>query len=68
LGKPTRHPAVPEDRPRSLYAITLSAAVAASNALLDVMPDVRLAPGAAPSLRALRLGDMHTCWNLPVQA
>lgn len=68
LGKPTRHPAVPEDRPRSLYAITLSAAVAASNAVLDVMPDIALAPGATPSLRALRLGDMHTCWKLPVRA
>jgi len=35
LGKPSKFPAVPEDRPRSLYAITMSTAVTASNVLLD---------------------------------
>jgi cytochrome P450 len=67
LGKPTKHPAVPEDRPRSLYAITLSAAVAASNALLDGLPALQSDAHAEPAvLRALRVGEMHTCWRLPV--
>jgi pulcherriminic acid synthase len=66
LGKPSRYPAVPEDRPRSLYAITLSAAVSASNALLDVMPDIRLATSAVPVTRSLHIGEMHACWRLPV--
>ena len=66
LGKPSKFPAVPEDRPRSLYAITLSAAVAASNALLDQLPHVRLATHAEPLVRALRIGEMHACWRLPV--
>ena len=30
LGPPSRHPAVPEDRPRSLYALTRDAAVTAT--------------------------------------
>jgi cytochrome P450 len=66
LGKPSKHPAIPEDRPRSLYAITLSAAVTASNVLLDVLPRIHLAPGAEPVVRALRIGEMHACWRLPV--
>jgi pulcherriminic acid synthase len=66
LGKPSQHPATPVDRPRSPYAITRDAAVAASNVLLDTLEDLRLAPGATPNLRCLSLGEMHTCWHLPV--
>ncbi|MGE0666770.1 MAG: cytochrome P450 [Sphingomonadales bacterium] len=66
LGKPSKHPAVPEDRPRSLYALTRDTATTASNMLLDALPGLRLKPGAAPELRSLRLGEMHTCWSLPV--
>ncbi len=65
-GAPSKYPAVPEDRPRSLFAITRDLAVIASRALLDAAPGIRLAPGAAPTLRALRVGEMHTCWHLPV--
>jgi cytochrome P450 len=67
LGKPTKHPAVPLDRPRSLYAITRDTAVMASNAILDRLPSLRLAPDASPTLRSLRIGEMHTCWRLPVR-
>ena len=67
LGKPTRHPAVPLDRPPSLYAITRDTAVTASNAILERLPNLRLVPGATPTLRSLRIGEMHTCWRLPVQ-
>jgi cytochrome P450 len=66
LGPPSKHPAVPEDRPRSLYAITRDAAVTASNLVLDALTDLRLAPGAAPLLRSRGLGELHTCWELPV--
>ena len=65
-GPPSRHPAVPEDRPRSCYAITRDLAVIASSLLLEAFPGIRLAEGAAPVLRSLRIGEMHTCWSLPV--
>ena len=65
LGPPSRHPALPEDRPRSRYAIVRDALVAASDALLDGVHELALAPGAAPVLQALGLGEMHTCWRLP---
>lgn len=67
LGKPSRYPALPEDRPRSRYAITRDTVVAASNVLLDRVPKLRLKAGAAPQLRALAVWEMHTCWSLPVQ-
>ncbi|MBM4382664.1 MAG: cytochrome P450 [Deltaproteobacteria bacterium] len=66
LGPPSKHPALPEDRPRSRYALTRDAAVTASNVLLDALRELRLAPGAAPRLQSLGLGEMHTCWHLPV--
>lgn len=66
MGPPSRHPALPEDRPRSLYAITRDTAVTASNILLDKLPGIRLGDGATPTLRSLRVDDMHTCWHLPV--
>ena len=65
-GAPSTHPAVPEDRPRSRYAITRDLAITASRALLDAHPMIHLADGAAPALRSLRWGEMHTCWSLPV--
>jgi cytochrome P450 len=66
LGAPTKHPAVPEDRPRSIYAITRDVVVIASNILLDKMPNIRLQDGATPDMRSLRIGEMHTCWHLPI--
>ena len=66
LGPPSRHPAVPEDRPRSLYAITRDAATAASEVLLDALEDLRLEPGVTPALQSLGIGEMHSCWRLPV--
>jgi pulcherriminic acid synthase len=67
LGKPSRHPGLPEDRPRSLYAITRDSIVTASAVLLENLPDIHLQAGAQPQLRSLRLGEMHTCWHLPVE-
>ena len=67
LGKPSIHPAVPEDRPRSRYAINRDTVVSASMVLLDKLPDLALLPGADPYLTALTVGEMHTCWRLPVQ-
>ena len=66
LGSPSRHPAVPEDRPRSLYAITRDTAVTASRILLESVSDIALQDGSEPHLASLRLGEMHTCWKLPV--
>jgi len=64
LGRPSRLPAEPDDRPRSLYAVTRDTAVAASTILLDRLADLRLKPGAEPRLRSLTAGEMHTCWSL----
>jgi cytochrome P450 len=67
LGKPSKHPAIPEDRPRSLYAITRDTAVTASQAVLDLLPRLRLQQGARPVVRCLAVGEMHACWHLPVE-
>lgn len=66
LGAPSKHPAEPEDRPRSLYALTRDVAVTASLIAHDMLPGIRLAAGAQPKQRALRLGEMYACWALPV--
>ena len=65
-GKPSRHPAVPEDRPRSRYALTRDAALTASWTLVGICGRMRLADGAEPHMTALRVGEMYTCWQLPV--
>ncbi len=65
-GAPSRHPAVPEDRPRSRYAIVRDLATTTTRAILDHAPRLRLAEGATPTLRSLRVGELHTCWSLPV--
>ncbi|MCY4212380.1 MAG: hypothetical protein OXF68_02005 [Gammaproteobacteria bacterium] len=68
LGPPTKHPAVPEDRPRSLYALTRDAVITASGALLEAVDDMVLADEAKPpSAICRRLGEMHACWHLPVR-
>ncbi len=66
LGGPSRHPAIPEDRPRSLYAITMDLSVLALERLLTELRDLRLAPGAEPQLFCRWPLDTHTCWHLPV--
>lgn len=66
LGKPSVHPAVPEDRPMSRYAITRDTAVSASMTLLEHIGDLQIAEGASPHLVSLTVGEMHTCWKLPV--
>ena len=68
LGPPTKHPAVPEDRPRSLYALTRDALVTASKTLLEALDDLVLADTAKPPAAVCRrLGEMHACWRLPVR-
>ncbi len=66
VGKPSRYPVLPEDRPRSLYALTRDVAVWATNALLDAAPDLRL-DGPAEAPRSLRLHGMHCCQKLVVK-
>ncbi len=65
-GAPSKHPALPEDRPRSAYALTRDLAVTVSRVILDELPGIRLATDAAVLRRSLRLGEMHTCWSLSV--
>lgn len=66
LGKPSKHPAVPEDRPRSRYAIIRDAAVSASLAIIDEVDLIKLTANTSPTMGALSVGEMHSCWRLPV--
>ncbi len=65
-GAPSKHPALPEDRPRSAYALTRDLAVMVSRVILDELPGISLAPDAVVMRRSLRLGELNTCWALPV--
>ncbi len=65
LGKPSRFPALPEDRPRSRYAITRDTASSIVNSVLDAFPLIALADGASPTQSSPRPGATYTCWNLP---
>ncbi|HIG41435.1 MAG: cytochrome P450 [bacterium] len=67
LGKPSKHPAIPEDRPISLYALTRNAAVDVSTMILDQLPNLRLPVDVNPRLHSMSLGEMHTCWHLPAE-
>jgi pulcherriminic acid synthase len=64
LGKPSLQPAVPEDQPRSHYAIARDTAVTASQILLQHIENIELID--EPHLSSLTVGEMHTCWKLPV--
>lgn len=66
LGKPSKQPAIPEDRPRSRYAIARDAAVAASMVLRTEANNIRLAANAQPTISSLSIGEMYACWRLPV--
>jgi pulcherriminic acid synthase len=65
-GVPTKHPAVPEDRPRSRYAIARDLAVRVTSVVLDELPGLHLAPGVQPVIRSRRFGEPRMCWSLPV--
>lgn len=65
-GAPTKHPAVPEDRPRSRFAIARDLAVTVTSVVLEELPGLRLAPGATPVIRSHRFGEPRMCWSLPV--
>jgi cytochrome P450 len=66
LGMPSKFPALPVGRPRSLYAITRDTATTASQVVLEMLPDIRLAAGANPVMKCKAWGEMHACWHLPV--
>lgn len=65
-GPPSRHPALPEDRSRSGYALLRDTMLTATECLLEKAPALKLAQDASPSLRSLRVGGLYTCWTLPV--
>jgi pulcherriminic acid synthase len=67
LGKPSIYPAIPEDRPRSRYALTRDTVVTISMQLIEYTEEITLEKSANPHLTALSLGEMHTCWRLPVR-
>lgn len=66
LGTPSKYPALPVGRPRSIYAITRDTATTASQVLLEMLPNIKLASGANPVMKCKAWGEMHACWQLPV--
>ena len=66
LGKPSKQPAIPADQARSDYAQIRDLAVTASMSLIQHYPQLALSPGSSPYLKSLSVGEMHTCWRLPV--
>jgi pulcherriminic acid synthase len=66
LGTPSKFPALPVGRPRSLYAITRDTATTASQVVLEMLPNIRLATGANPMMKCKAWGEMHACWHLLV--
>ncbi|MEM7099652.1 MAG: cytochrome P450 [Pseudomonadota bacterium] len=67
LGKPSRHPAVPEDRARSTYALTRDTVVSISMQLLARYPKLSLAGPDKPFMRSLNVDELYTCWSLPTR-
>ncbi|HJL64550.1 MAG TPA: hypothetical protein QGF70_03085, partial [Candidatus Thalassarchaeaceae archaeon] len=65
---PSIHPAVPKERPRSLYAIVRDCAVTASSMLLEKKPNIKLIDQSSPELKSLLLEEIHTCWELKVSS
>lgn len=65
-GLPSKHPAEPEDRPRSLYALNRDAIVRASTALFTEFPNLRLATQADTRPRSLAMYEAYIAWSLPV--
>jgi len=65
-GLPSKHPAEPEDRPRSLYALNRDAIVRSCTALFDEFPGVRLATDTDPRPRSLAIFEPHIAWSLPI--
>ena len=66
LGLPSRHPAVPETRPRSLYALTRDATVLATERLLKRYPGI-IATQPMDPIRALAIFEPMIAWSLPVR-
>ena len=66
LGLPSKHPAIPEDRPRSLYALTRDATVTATHQLLEHFPGIH--PwGELTGPSALAIYEPMVAWSLPVR-
>ena len=66
FGKPSIYPAVPKGRPRSRYALIRDTVVTASLMLLETSETLEISSEKAPYLTSAHLGEMHTCWALPV--
>ena len=65
LGLPSKHPAVPEDRPRSLYALTRDATITATHILLQHATSIKCTE-VPPVPHALAAFEPMIAWSLPV--
>ncbi len=65
-GAPSRFPAVPEDRPRSRFALVRDTAVTISRNVWAWARDVQVTSDTVPGPRSVTDGGVRMCWSLPV--
>lgn len=65
-GLPSKHPAEPEDRPRSLYALNRDAIIRSAEALFDEFDTLTLHGAQNTQPRSLAMFEAHIAWSLPV--
>jgi hypothetical protein len=66
-GAPSRFPALPEDRPRSRFALVRDTAVAISRTLWQWAGSMESVSDSVPRPRAVTDGGVRICWSLPVR-
>lgn len=66
-GAPSRFPAVPEDRPRSRFALVRDTAVTISRQVWAWAQQMECLGDSVPGPRSVTDGGVRVCWSLPVR-